>query len=140
MPMIRTYLDAGVLIAAARGKAPIAIRALEILDDPNRQFVSSIFLKLELLPKTIYFKNSAETEFYEAVLDSVSYWANSTDSIVEQAYREACAFGLAALDALHVAAAVSAGADELVTTEKSNKPIHRTRSIKVISIWEEPTD
>jgi len=48
--MIRTYLDAGVLIAAARGKEPIAIRALEILDDPNRQFVSSIFLRLELLP------------------------------------------------------------------------------------------
>lgn len=137
--MIRTYLDAGVLIAAARGTAPIAIRALEILDDPNRQFVSSVFLKLEVLPKAIYFKNSAESEFYEAVLDSVIYWADSTDSIVEQAYKEACAFGLAALDALHVAAAASAGADELVTTEKRNKPIHRTQSVKVISIWEEPT-
>ena len=64
--MIRTYLDAGVLIAAARGKEPIAIRALEILDDPNRQFVSSIFLRLELLPKPTYFKNSSEVEFYEA--------------------------------------------------------------------------
>jgi predicted nucleic acid-binding protein len=137
--MIRTYLDAGVLIAAARGKAPIAIRALEILDDPNRQFVSSIFLKLEVLPKAIFYENSSEAQFYEAVLDSVIYWADSNDSIVEQAYREACAFGLAALDALHVAAAASAGADELVTTEKSNKPIHRTQSVKIVSIWLEGT-
>jgi hypothetical protein len=35
--MIRTYLDAGILIAAARGKAPLATKALDILDDPNRQ-------------------------------------------------------------------------------------------------------
>ena len=44
--MIRTYVDAGVLITAARGVAPIAIKALEVLDDPNREFASSIFLKL----------------------------------------------------------------------------------------------
>jgi hypothetical protein len=52
--MIRTYLDAGVLISAARGKAPLATKALDILDDPNRQFVSSVFLKLEVLPKAVY--------------------------------------------------------------------------------------
>jgi|SRR6185295_3134458 len=132
--MIRTYLDAGVLIAAARGKEPIAIRALEILDDPNRQFVSSIFLRLELLPKPTYFKNSSEVEFYEAVLDSVVEWAGATDLIVDEDYKEACRFGLAALDALHVAAAASVGADELVTTEGATKPIHRTRSVRVVSL------
>ena len=130
--MIRTYLDAGVLIAAVRGKEPIAIRALEILDD--RQFVSSIFLRLELLPKPTYFKNSSEVEFYEAVFDSVVEWADATDLIVDEAYKEACRFGLAALDALHVAAAASVGADEFVTTESSTKPIHRTKFVRVVSL------
>jgi predicted nucleic acid-binding protein len=134
--MIRTYLDAGVLIAAARGKAPLATKALDILDDPNRQFVSSVFLKLEVLPKAVYHKNTSEVEFYEAVFDAVTDWAESTDEIIERGYKEALAYGLAPLDALHVAAAVILGADELVTTEKGDKPIHRTAAVKVVSIWE----
>ena len=134
--MIRTYLDAGVLITAARGKAPLATRALDILDDPNRQFVSSVFLKLEVMPKAIYHKKASEVEFYEAVFDAVTDWAESTDEIVERGYSEALAFGLAALDALHVAAAATLGADELVTTEKSDKPIHRRAAVKVVSLWE----
>jgi len=89
---------------------------------------------LELLPKPTYFKDSSEVEFYEAVLDSVVEWADSTDLIVDEAYKEACSFGLAALDALHAAAAASVGADELVTTEGSTKPIHRTQSVKVVSL------
>lgn len=134
--MIRTYLDAGVLIAAARGKAPLATKALNILDDPNRQFVSSVFLKLEVLPKAVYHKNTSEVEFYEAVFDAVTDWAEPKDEIIERGYKEALTFGLAALDALHVAAAVMLDADELVTTEKSDKPIHRTAAVKVVSVWE----
>jgi predicted nucleic acid-binding protein len=134
--MIRTYLDSGVLIAAARGKAPLAIKALDILDDPNRQFVSSVFLKLEVLPKAVYHKNTSEVEFYEAVFDAVTDWAESTDEIIERAYKEALAYGLAALDALHVAAAAILGADELVTTERSDKPMYRTTAVKVVSLWE----
>ena len=134
--MIRTYLDAGVLIAAARGKVPLATKALDILDDPNRQFVSSVFLKLEVLPKAVYHKNTSEVEFYEAVFDAVTDWAESTDEIIETGYQEALTNGLAALDALHVAAAVILDADELVTTEKSDKPIYRTAAVKVVSLWE----
>jgi hypothetical protein len=61
----------------------------------------------------------------------VTDWAESTDEIIEGGYKEALASGLAALHALHVAAAVILGADELVTTEKSNKPIHRTQRLKL---------
>ena len=134
--MIRTYLDAGVLIAAARGKAPLATKALDILDGPNRQFVSSVFLKLEVLPKAVYHKNTSEVEFYETVFDAVTDWAESTDEIIARGYKEALAYGLSALDALHVAAAVILDADELVTTEKSDKPIHRIAALKVVSVWE----
>ncbi|MBD1907478.1 PIN domain-containing protein [Funiculus sociatus GB2-A5] len=132
--MKRTYIDSGVLIAAARGTTPIAIRAMEILDDPDREFASSIFVKLEVLPKAICYKNTAESDFYETFFNAVSYWADSLERIVEDAYREACKSGLAALDALHVAAAISVGAEELVTTEKPDKPIHRATDIKVVSI------
>lgn len=50
----RTFLDSGFLITAARGSGEMALQALEILDDPNRAFVSSIFVKLEVLPKAVY--------------------------------------------------------------------------------------
>ncbi|MDE5119367.1 MAG: hypothetical protein O4965_04050 [Trichodesmium sp. St19_bin1] len=40
------------------------------------------------------------------------------------------------MDALHVAAAISVNADELITTEKSSKPMHRVTQIKVISIYQ----
>jgi hypothetical protein len=51
--MKRTFIDTGVLIAAARGQNDFAARAMAILDDPNREFASSIFVKLEVLPKAM---------------------------------------------------------------------------------------
>ena len=39
-----------------------------------------------------------------------------------------------ALDALHLAAAIATGSNELVTTEKPGKPIHRSRLVPVRSI------
>jgi predicted nucleic acid-binding protein len=40
-------------------------------------------------------------------------------------------YGLAAMDALHVAAALQIQADELITTEKPTKPMHRVREIQI---------
>ena len=40
------------------------------------------------------------------------------------------------MDALHVAAAIEAKADELVTTEKPTKPMHRVKEVKVVSLYE----
>ena len=39
------------------------------------------------------------------------------------------------IDALHVAAAASLQAEELITSERPEKPIHRTARIRVITIW-----
>jgi len=132
--MKRTYVDAGVLIAAARGAEPISARAMAILVDPDREFVSSIFVKLEVLPKPIYLQRQIEVEFYEAFFAAVTVWADSIEEIAAAAYQEACNLGLAALDALHLAAAHTVGATEFVTTERLDKPIHRAKSIGVISI------
>ncbi|HXH39143.1 MAG TPA: hypothetical protein VNN08_10990 [Thermoanaerobaculia bacterium] len=43
-----TFVDAGVLIAAARGGNIQAGRAMEISDDPEREFAASPFLLLEV--------------------------------------------------------------------------------------------
>lgn len=75
-------------------------------------------------------------EFYETFFDAVSYWADALNNIVEEAYRHADTFGLGAMDALHVAAALSAGASELITTEKPGKPLHRVTSVKIVSLQE----
>ena len=133
--MIRTFIDAGVLIVAARGEDEIAERALEILKDPNREFASSVFLKLEVVPKATYNKRNDEVEFYEEFFGAVTYWANDIERIIQDAYQESCQSGLGAMDALHVMAAVSVGAAEFITNEKPEKSIHRTNSIRVISIY-----
>lgn len=132
--MIRTFIDAGVLIYAARGQNEIAELALQVLEDDRREFASSIFLKLEVLPKAIYNQQNSEIKFYETFFQAVTYWSNDINRIIENAYQESSQFGLGAMDALHIAAAVSVGATEFITNEKPLKSIHRTQSIKVISI------
>ena len=132
--MTLTFVDAGVLIAAARGNNKLSLKAMAVLDDPDRQFVSSKFVQLEVLPKAVFHKNLAEVNFYEIFFNSVHTWANSSEQLLEDAYAHACDYGLSAIDALHVAAAISVNADELVTTKKPDKPIHKTQKIKITSI------
>lgn len=132
--MIRTFVDSGVLIYATRAEEPLAQKALDVLKDPERVFASSIFVKLEILPKAIYNSQTEEIEFYEEFFRSVVYWATDIERVIQNAYHQSSQFGLGAMDALHVAAAVSVGATEFVTNEKPNKSIHRTQSIQVISI------
>lgn len=130
----KTYIDSGVLITAFRGVDEIALRALEILDDPDREFVSSEFVKLEVLPKPIHGNRQNEVNFYETFFDKVTDWAQPVDEVVNVGLQQAKLHGLSAVDALHVAAALITGADDLVTTEKVTKPMHRVTGIQVISI------
>lgn len=132
--MKRTYIDSGVLIAAIRGIDPIAQKAMAVLDDPEREYVSSMFVKLEVLPKPIYHKQDIEQAFYETFFQGITMWAKDFDLIIAKAYQEACDVGINALDALHIAAAVSVKADEFITTENLTKPIHRTTSVRVVAL------
>lgn len=74
----RTFIDSGVLIAAARGRSEQSKRAMQILDDPSREFVSSPFVKLEILPKAIF--------------------------------------------------------NKLITTERTSKPLFRTKEVRIVSL------
>lgn len=130
---MRTFLDTGVLIAAYRGEASIRRRALELLDDSDRVFVSSEFVKLELLPKALWHKRDDEVAFYRAFL-SGAIDIPITAELAQDAFREASEFGLGAVDALHVAAAKAGRCAELLTTEREGKPIFRAEGIRVLGL------
>lgn len=105
-----------------------------MLDDPDRSFASSLFVKLEVLPKAVYNCCPDEVALYRAFFEKVTQWAQPDEQLIESALAEGEACGLGPMDALHVAAAVSVGASELVTTERPEKPIHRARAVAVRSI------
>jgi predicted nucleic acid-binding protein len=129
-----TFIDAGVLIAAVRGNADVARRALAVLDDPERSFASSAFVQLEVLPKASFHRQRDEVAFYEDYFRHVDQWVDPGASLVESALSLAQEKGLSALDALHGAAALAVNASEIVTTERGGKPIHRLTQIKITTI------
>jgi predicted nucleic acid-binding protein len=134
MTNILSYLDSGVLIAAARGTDIVSAKATSILDSKQRQFSSSSFVRLEILTKAKYHKQQEEVNFYETFFASCAIWANDLDTIINLAEEIAAKYGLNALDALQIAAAMSVNADEFITTEKTTKPLHRVTEITVISL------
>ncbi len=132
--MTLTFVDAGVLIAAARGTHLVATQAIRFLDDPDRSFASSPLLRLEVLPKALFHGKLLEASFYNSFFAAVERWAQTDAALMDRALSLASRFGLSALDALHVAAALAVGAEEIITTEKPEKPIHRVTEIRVRSL------
>jgi predicted nucleic acid-binding protein len=128
-----TYLDADILIAAAKGTEVFSAPALEVLDDPERSFACSDYVKLEVLPNAAYFERTGIVAFYEEFFESVERWVPSSPELSARALDLACQHGLGAMDALHVAAAEAAGA-ELLTAESPTKPMFRVGPPRVVSI------
>jgi len=108
MAKTRSFIDAGVLLCAARGSDELSDRATAILDDPERRLITSDFVRLEVLPKAICYKNKDEAEFHEAFFRRAHRNVRASKLLVELAQREAEFAGLSAIDALHVAAAKQA--------------------------------
>jgi predicted nucleic acid-binding protein len=132
--MTLAFIDSGVLISAARGNSLRSPQALDILAADHRIFGSSIFVKLEVLPKSICYKQTLEREFYETFFQGVGYWMNDLDRLTQDAYELASTYGLSAVDALNVAAAIILKADEFITTEKPTKPMYRVPGVKFITV------
>ena len=61
--MTRTFFDSGVLIAAAKGVSEETARALDVLRDPERKFLTSPFIHLEVVPKAEFNKNTWRSVF-----------------------------------------------------------------------------
>ena len=126
-------MDSGLLIAVAQGKDEVYEEALSVLDDPEREFVSSVYVQLEVLPNAVYLEREGQVAAYQEFFDNVSCWVNSSPELSDRALDLAREYGLGAVDALHVAAAEGEEA-ELVTTERPTKPMFRVYSTTVTSI------
>ena len=129
--MRRTYVDAGVLMTAARGNAELSGGAIEVLCDTTREFVSSSVVRLEVLPGA---QSASETEFYEAYFRQVSIWATLDSHLVATAVEEARCSGVTPLEAVHLVLAASTGCDELVTADEDGSAIFGSQRILVVGI------
>lgn len=133
---ILTFVDASVLIYAATKPTAATLarrmRALQVLGDPDREFIASEFLRLEVMPVAVCYHKVREVAFYQKFFAGVSLWVDD-GSLIRSAWPLACQFGLGALDALHVTAS-AAHAAEFITAEKPTKPIYRAYS-NVTSIY-----
>ena len=118
---------------AATGDLAAAALANAYLHYPSREFVTSEYVRLEVLPKARWMRQADEIDFYETFFRRTRSVPPSA-SLLEFAMEEASKIGLNAIDALHVASAVFGGAEEIITTEKSTKPMHRTKLVRVTSI------
>ncbi len=128
-----TFLDTSVLLAITRGESEAYEAAIGVLDDPDRSFVSSEYVRLEALPNAVFLGRDDEVAILQAFFDRVSRWISPSPELSERAFQLACRYGLGAMDALHVSAAEIADA-QLVTAEKPTKPMLRVGSGRVISI------
>jgi predicted nucleic acid-binding protein len=131
----RTFIDSGVLIAVARGAGDVFAAAFAVLDDPQRTFISSDFIRLEVLPKALFHGNVAEAQCYEAFFASVDEWVSTSPELVAAAFEQAQRQNLNALDALHVTASLRARADEFVTTERPNSPLLHVSGLRVTTLY-----
>ena len=132
--MVRTFLDSGVLLAAALSVSRDRERALQILEDPERTFLTSPFVHLELVPKAIFHRKGLEKAFYDEYFKAAE-WFRDLGRIEAAAQIEAAKSGLSAMDALHLAAAYLSGANEFVTTERPGKPLYRTSLIRIVHLF-----
>lgn len=134
--MIRSFVDSGVLIDAARGVPPFDTCAFEFLDDANRIYLTSPLVRLEVVPKAAYLRRSEEIAIYNAFFDNPSVlYCHDWASMAKLADDAARRHGLAAMDALHLAAAYLLGADEFVTVERPTKPLYRSELVRVVYLY-----
>ncbi len=129
----RTYVDANLLIAAWKGNDDAGLDALTVLDDLDRTLLVSDALWLEVMPKAIYLKQQGERAFYQSIFERAEHCPWRLD-VLQQARGLAQRYGIAAMDSIHVATALAAGADEFISGEKPTRPMFRVREIPMISL------
>ena len=109
--------------AATGANRAIQQRALAVITDPNRQFVASLFSRMEVIPLAVHFGRAKERLFYETFFRRVQVWVAPAD-IYDDAFQLACQHALGAMDAFHLAAAAFVKA-EFISAEKPTKPLYR---------------
>ncbi len=129
--MTVTYPDSGVLIALATSDNVQSRKAYDIINESKRIFASTALVELEVLPKAIFHQRHNEVGIYQAYFANVGIRVQIDEELLERALLRAAKLGLSALDALHLEAAISAKANEFITTERVTKPLFRETEIQV---------
>lgn len=81
MAQPRTFVDTNVLIIAFHNADEIGDAAEAVIAAPDRVFVSSDVVRLELLPKPVFNKAARAVRFYERFHEVVE----TTPQLVQQA-------------------------------------------------------
>lgn len=135
MPPIRTVIDSDVLRYAFQGfEGEENLKALEVLDDQNREFVAVDFVSLELIPKPTFNRREDEVQLYQSFFSLAPVRAEVSSSTTSLAMRLAATHDINPMDALIVSSAIISNADEFITFEKPTKPMFRVKEIKVTSL------
>jgi len=134
MSKIKTFVESDVLIAAFQGKEEVWEKAMRVIDDPEREFIVSDYLKLEIIPQPTFHNRYEEIQFMHTFLDNASLYMNPNGSVIDQAITLACTYSLGAMDALHAGSAIVGQADIFNTNEKPEKPLCQVKEIKVVSL------
>jgi predicted nucleic acid-binding protein len=126
-----------VIVNAVREDKERAKQAQIVLEDPTRDLIVGDYVRLETLPKMVYNKKIDQAAYTTALFDHAEY-VRSTNAIVTHAETLAEAYGLSAMDALHVASAIAGHADELIIFEKPEKPFFRIpdERLRIVSLYE----
>lgn len=133
MKVIRTFVDANILIAMTNiTDASIFQRIRQMLADERREFIANDFLRLEVLPKPTCNRKQASVDFCEKYFQSCVHYVETNSALLHAAFVEACRLGLSAPDAIHLATASTAKADEFVTLEKRTKPMYKSKLVTVV--------
>lgn len=128
--MRSTFVDSGVIIAAASGTGSEYEAAWSLITDPDRELWTSPFVELEVLPHAERQGTAKALVVYREFFGMAKAYSD-LEKMVRVAAEELRRTNLGLADALHLAAAHLAGVDEFVTTEKISKPMHRNTLVKV---------
>ena len=131
---ILTYTDACLLITAFRNEDERGVAANIILNDERRDFIVSDPLWLELMPKPLFYKRTEEADFYASFFGRAQQRLSWNTATQQRAHALASTYGLAAMDAIHIAHAIEAGVDEFISAERITKPMFRVLEVPMTSI------
>jgi predicted nucleic acid-binding protein len=131
-----TYVDANVLINLFSEDEVKMHKAIATVSDPNREFLWSSCLKLEVEPKSILKGNQGEVDICEAFFKK-AHFVPTDEARIAQAFQIAATHGLSAMDALHIACAKSGNAAEFITFEKPTRPFFNIppEELQVVSLY-----
>ena len=129
-------MDADVLIHAARGTKIYGSTALELISESNRLMISSNFVVLEVIPKARYNGRTIEERFYRTFFETVNDWITPSSELIRMALDIATEYGLAGMDAIHMATASLGNVEEFITGEKPSSPLFRVPTLRVTSLFD----